>query len=475
MKKKFTSIASGLSAVSLLAFALAACVSENISAPTGNTTCNCDVQSSSSCDGVPPSSSETIASSETVTSSETSVESSSSAAITSSSNVAKQSSSSVVAPISTGIDEKCLDMLKMCPPGEDEGDVIPHFPCNSCISSSGEDRFECNTGELYVCGTGGTWTSTGLTEENLMEMATDVKAEPPTGAAVTPRVVKVVNEDGSVTFRDDGAKIYNGFVVAGVRGILKGDILYVKILYPDSSYKNGGLYNVGSQQGVITFTLGKDFANVKQYRYIEDVFKIKSVFEEKSSSSSVAASSSSWKKLECITMSRLCPPCDGDDCPISAMPCSQCYNQYGAETYDCETNERYICSRSDTWDRTCYNLTDSTGNIAKDSCSLNFGAWLDCKTNKPFVCKEGRWERLPEEYSWVHQKCDRTEADRQINIEYKTEKGSVTRVASVSYCDGVYWQQGGTSTPERHLCEIEGDKVTIKGKTYQCLGGEWSL
>ena len=174
-------------------------------------------------------------------------------------------------------------------------------------------------------------------------------------------------------------------------------------------------------------------------------------------------------------MSKLCPPCDADDCPISAMPCSQCYNQYGAETYDCETNERYICSRSDTWDRTCYNLTDSTGNIAKDSCSLNFGAWLDCKTNMPFVCKEGHWERLPEEYSWVHQKCDRTEADRQINIEYKTEKGSVTRVASVSYCDGVYWQQGGTSTPERHLCEIEGDKVTIKGKTYHCLGGEWSL
>ena len=174
-------------------------------------------------------------------------------------------------------------------------------------------------------------------------------------------------------------------------------------------------------------------------------------------------------------MSKLCPPCDADDCPISAMPCSQCYNQYGAETYDCETNERYICSRSDTWDRTCYNLTDSTGNIAKDSCSLNFGAWLDCKTNKPFVCKEGRWERLPEEYSWVHQKCDRTEADRQINIEYETEKGSIARIASLFYCNGIYWRQGGTSTPERNGCEIEEDKVTIKGKTYQCLGGEWSL
>ena len=367
-------------------------------------------------------------------------------------------------------------MLKMCPPGEDEGDVIPHFPCNSCISSSGEDRFECNTGELYVCGTGGTWTSTGLTEENLIEMATDVKAEPPTGAAVTPRVVKVVNEDGSVTFRDDGAKIYNGFVVAGVRGILKGDILYVKILYPDSSYKNGSLYNVGSQQGVITFTLGKDFANVKQYRYIENVFQIKSVVEEKISSSSVAASSSSWKKVECITMSRLCPPCDDrEGCPISSMPCSQCYGQYGAETYDCETNERYICSRSDTWDRSCYNLTDSNGNIAGDSCSLNYGAWLDCKTNKPFVCKEGHWTRLPEEYSWVHQKCDSSENDRQINIEYETEKGSIAIVSSVFYCDGVSWWQGGTTTLDRSHCEKEDDKVTIKGKTYQCIGGMWEF
>ena len=107
-----------------------------------------------------------------------------------------------------------------------------------------------------------------------MEMAIDVKAEPPTGAALTPRVVKVVNADGSVTFRDEGAKIYNGFVVAGVRGILSGDILYVKFLYPTSPY------NVGSQQGVITFTLSKDFANVKRYRYIEDLFKIKSVVEE---------------------------------------------------------------------------------------------------------------------------------------------------------------------------------------------------
>ena len=301
MKKKFTSIASGLSAVSLLAFALAACVSENISAPTGNTTCNCDAQSSSSCDIVPRSSSAT--------------------------------------DIASSSDEVLPNSSEDVQPASSSSDIVS--PSSSSI----------------------------------------IKSSSSVAASSSARVA---------------------------------------------------------------------------------------------SSSSRAASSSS-KKMECITMSKLCPPCDADDCPISAMPCSQCYNQYGAETYDCETNERYICSRSDTWDRTCYNLTDSTGNIAKDSCSLNFGAWLDCKTNMPFVCKEGHWERLPEEYSWVHQKCDRIEADRQINIEYETEKGSIARIASLFYCDGIYWRQGGTSTPERHLCEIEGDKVTIKGKTYHCLGGEWSL
>ncbi len=196
--------------------------------------------------------------------------------------------------------------------------------------------------------------------------------------------------------------------------------------------------------------------------------------ETVASSSSVIASSSSWN-VKCITMSNLCPPCDDDDCPIPFMPCNQCYGMYGAETYDCETNERYICSRYDAWDRTCLNLTDSTGIIAEDSCGLNLGAWLDCKTNKPFVCKEGRWERLPEEYSWVHQKCDSSETSRSVSIEFDTEKGSIAQVLLGFYCNGIYWQQSATSTPERSSCEIEGDKVTVKGKTYQCIGGSWDV
>lgn len=157
------------------------------------------------------------------------------------------------------------------------------------------------------------------------------------------------------------------------------------------------------------------------------------------------------------------------------MPCNQCYGMYGAETYDCETNERYVCSKFDTWDRTCLNLTDSSGNIAEDTCEYGFGAWLDCNTDKPYVCKEGRWERLPEEYSWVHQKCDSSETSRSVSIEFDTEKGSIAKVRLGFYCNGIYWQQSATSTPERGRCEIEEDKVTISEKTYQCIGGSWDV
>jgi hypothetical protein len=305
-----------------------------------------------------------------------------------------------------------------------------------------------------------------LYEGYFEEMATDVKAERRNGSAVIPRVLKVVNADSSVTFRDDGIRIFNGFVVDGVKGILSGDTVNVKILYPDSAY------NVPSEQGVLTFTLSKAFANVKKFKYLESTAK--PVFEEEKSSSSVAVSSSSWK-VDCITMSRLCPPCDGDDCPTPFMPCNQCYGMYGAETNDCETNERYICSRFDTWDQTCSNMTDSTGNIAEDSCSTDLITRLDCKTNKPFVCKDGRWESLPEEYSWIHQKCDSSGTSRSIAVEYGTEKGSVVKTSAGFYCNGIYWQQSAINLPERIHCEIEDDKVTISGKTYQCIGGRWEL
>ena len=435
MKKKFTSIACGLSTVSLLAFALVACDSDSPSAPAESTTCNCNTASSSSCDGVPESSG----------GDERPVSSSSS------------SSEKTI----------CVDIEKMCRPCKGDDCPTTATPCSSCDDwPIGHEAPQCNTGEIYICNQFHAWSATGLYEGYLEEMATDVKVESRTGAALTPRVLKVVNADSSVTFRDDGANIYNIFAVDGVKGILSGDTLNVKILYPDSAY------NGSSKQGVITFTLSKAFANVTKFKYLEATAK--PIFEEVSSSSSVIASSSSWK-VECITMSKLCPPCDDDDCPIPFMPCNQCYGMYGAETYDCETNERYVCSRFDTWDQTCMNITDSTGSSAEDSCEYNFAAWLDCKTNKPFVCKEGHWERLPDEYSWLHQKCDSGENNRSVYVEYETEKGSIAKVRLGFYCNGISWQRSSTSQPERSRCEIELDKVTVDGKTYQCIGGEWEV
>lgn len=444
MKKKNINIACGLSAVSLLAFALVACETENLSAPTG-TLGNGEVQSSSSCEGIPESSSETVSSSET------GVDSSSSAAIASSS----------------GERVWCVDIQQMCSPCKGDDCPSTPIPCSSCRDwSIGQEALQCQTREIYICNQYFSWSATGLYEGYLEEMATDVKAERRDGSAATPHVLKVVNADSSVTFRDDGIRIFNGFVVDGVKGILSGDTVNVKILYPDSAY------NAPSEPGVLTFTLSKAFANVKRFKYLESTAK--AVFEEGKSSSSVAVSSSSWK-VGCITMSEHCPPCDGDDCPIPFMPCNQCYGMYGAETNDCETNERYVCSWFDTWDQTCYNLTDSTGNIAEDSCSTDLITRLDCKTNKPFVCKDGRWESLPEEYSWIHQKCDSSGTSRSIAVEYGTEKGSVVKNSAGFYCNGIYWQQSAINLPERRHCEIEDDKVTISGKTYQCIGGRWEL
>ena len=438
MKKIFINSVCGLSAASLLAFAMLACDSDSPSAAS----CNCNAPSSSSCEGAPESSSEVVQ------------------------PVSSSSSSSVAGQSGSDIAETCVDIKMTCSPCKGDDCPTTAIPCNSCQDwPIGQEVIQCNTGEIHICNQYHVWSATGLYEGYFEEMATDVKAERRTGSAVTPFVLKVVNADSSVTFRDD-VSIYNGFVVDGVKCILSGDTLNVKILYPDSAY------NGSSEPGVITFTLSKAFANVKKFKYLES--SAMPIFEEVSSSSSVIGSSSSWN-IGCITMSKLCPPCDDDDCPIPFMPCNQCYGMYGAETYDCETNERYVCSKFDTWDRTCLNLTDSSGNIAEDSCEYGFGAWLDCKTDKPFVCREGRWERLPEEYSWVHQKCDGSETSKSAYIEYDTEKGSIAKVRLGFYCNGIYWQQSDTSTPERGRCEIEEDKVTINEKTYQCVGGKWEV
>ena len=103
------------------------------------------------------------------------------------------------------------------------------------------------------------------------ENATDVSAMNRGGPAVTPRVVKVQSASGSVTFRDDGVLIDESCSFNGLNAELRGDTLFATILYP-------GCTTTGGHMGVITFTLGIDFTDVKYIKY-EKNKNVKPVFE----------------------------------------------------------------------------------------------------------------------------------------------------------------------------------------------------
>ena len=103
------------------------------------------------------------------------------------------------------------------------------------------------------------------------ENATDVSAMDRGGPAVTPRVVKVQSASGSVTFRDDGVLIDESCTFNGLNAELRGDTLFATILYP-------GCTTTGGHMGVITFTLGIDFTDVKYIKY-EKNKNVKPVFE----------------------------------------------------------------------------------------------------------------------------------------------------------------------------------------------------
>ncbi len=176
MKKIFINSVCGLSAASLLAFAMLACDSDSPSAAS----CNCNAPSSSSCEGAPESSSEDAQ------------------------PVSSSSSSSVAGQSGSDIAETCVDIKMTCSPCKGDDCPTTAIPCNSCQDwPIGQEVIQCNTGEIHICNQYHVWSATGLYEGYFEEMATDVKAERRTGSAVTPYVLKVVNADSSVTFRDD--------------------------------------------------------------------------------------------------------------------------------------------------------------------------------------------------------------------------------------------------------------------------------
>lgn len=340
MKTKFTNIACRLTTASIFALALTGCDDNSPIAPTGgyvNSSVieNRDASSSSngvvppeSSNGAPESSNGTPSSSETPASSanepvSSGIDISSSSEVSpTSSTILEISSSSEIASSSSLTLEACIDMDQMCPPcvKVDGGPSCPltNNPCNAC-TTEGATAPNCKGNFGYVCSDGlwrqiqGEPTCEHITDYDGMsavgncvgrngeivtdcatelvfkcidnywaslapppisyinENATDVSAMNRGGPAVTPRVVKVQSASGSVTFRDDGVLIDDLCIFDGLNAELRGDTLFATILYP-------GCKTTGGHMGVITFTLGIDFADVKYIKY-EGKNKAQPVFE----------------------------------------------------------------------------------------------------------------------------------------------------------------------------------------------------
>ena len=300
MKRIFTSKACGIAAASILSFALTACDNDSPSAPIGGDEISSSIEntepSSSSNGDVPPKSSETLASS----------------------GIDTPASSSSELVSSSSMPETCIIMDELCPSCNSSGEKltcpVTNEPCNRC-SMTGERTKDCKTGMAYVCKDGiwmeaqedsicvhitdvdgmtangncnsdtdlesvidcatgnefrcimNYWTAIDLcppgskcNEGNIVEEATDASAMGRGGPAVSPRVVKVLNASGSVTFRDDGVSVDSRCTFNGLKAELRGDTLYATIEYP-------GCTTTGGSMGVITFTLSSDFADAKYIKY----------------------------------------------------------------------------------------------------------------------------------------------------------------------------------------------------------------
>ena len=292
MKKKFASMACGIAAASILSLALTACDNDSPSAPTGGDEKSSSIgsteTSSSSNGNVPPKSSETPASSsiDTPTSSSSELESSSSTkqpetcvhitdvdGMTANGNCDSNTDLQTVTDCATGRGFRCVmnywTAIDICPPGS-KCDTTYVLPDGAPCDTNGVTMVVSDM--VYQC-TSGKWVFVPPPAiDMIVETATDVSAMNRGGPAVTPRAVKVQSASGSVTFRDDGVLIDDGCTFNGLSAELRGDTLYATILYP-------GCLSTGGHMGVITFTLGTDFADVKYIKY-SDRDNVKPVSEE---------------------------------------------------------------------------------------------------------------------------------------------------------------------------------------------------
>ena len=163
--------------------------------------------------------------------------------------------------------------VETCPPGGDcDGDGIPDGvrrldlePCED-----GADPLEFY-GRSYVCQDNKWVYAPAPDYDDDSEIATDVSAMHRGGPAVAPRVVKVLNSNGTVTFRDDDVFVNDRCTFTGLKAKISNDTLYAVLLYPECS-------ETGGSMGVATFTLSETFAGAKYIKY-KDGWYVHEIYE----------------------------------------------------------------------------------------------------------------------------------------------------------------------------------------------------
>lgn len=208
------------------------------------------------------------------------------------------------------------------------------------------------------------------------------------------------------------------------------------------------------------------------------------------SSSATAESSSAGFLEECINFARMCPNCDGPDCPIPFRPCSECYDE-GAMAEDCVTGGVYKC-KNGLWnlaDRNqCLNvaLIPCTGDSAKCGrvpCNSNAPKTvIDCGSGEEYVCADAYWTPMKETEScsriigaknaFEGEQCSREEAgartvDCARNIEYECLSAG-------------FWEQINPTIGDTCLVDgsiLEGYVETSAGARehtiFMCFEGKW--
>lgn len=193
-------------------------------------------------------------------------------------------------------------LAEICAPGSDcDGDGIPdgirrpdlepcdtegstlefynrYFVCNDGAWNRIDKQACDENGATKVVGSfgfqcvEGKWEFLPPPDENRSQ-ARNASVKPRQGMAVTPRVVIAKNADGTVSLRDDGYYATNNFVIEDVYTEISGDTIIVDVIYPDGANLNS--YQISA----LTFTVSKEYTNVKYLRYKGDNRNAKPVFE----------------------------------------------------------------------------------------------------------------------------------------------------------------------------------------------------